>query len=120
MARKPKSGKELSLHKSSKRWCKSYTIDGVKKTQYFEHGDGPNDYASYKKLLEQFRIWWPTVEVEKKFQKALSLVRDKLREPEAGDQIDLTDVVRMHQLITEYQSAKKRVDRVSVREMEEE
>ena len=39
MAKKPKSGMELSFHKGSKRWCKSYTIDGKKKTQYFERGD---------------------------------------------------------------------------------
>ncbi len=47
MAQKPKSGKELSFHKGSKRWCKSYTIDGVKKTKYFCHGNSVNDTTSY-------------------------------------------------------------------------
>ncbi len=65
MAQRPKSGKELSFHKGSKRWCKSYTIDGVKKTKYFCHGNSVNDTTSYKKALKEYQAWWPQVQNER-------------------------------------------------------
>ena len=56
MAQKPKSGMELSFHKGSKRWCKSYTIDGRKKTKYFCHG-------SMHRALEHYFEQWMVGEV---------------------------------------------------------
>ncbi len=69
MARRAAGGRELSFHKASKRWYKSYRVGDQKQTKYFCSGKSARDERSYQRALKEFRVWWPQVVAEKHARK---------------------------------------------------
>ena len=67
MARKTKSGKELSFNKTTKRWCKNYQdAEGRRKTKYFGSGTSERDRRSYEEALKAYHPWQQERETTRK------------------------------------------------------
>jgi len=67
MPRTTKSGKELTFHKSTKRWCKYYQDEnGKRKTAYFGSGTNVRDTRSYMEALKRYHPWQQEREAKRK------------------------------------------------------
>ncbi len=75
MARREAGGRELSFHKASKRWYKSYRVGDQKQTKYFCSGKSARDERSYQRALKEYHAWWPQIVAEKHARKIGQPVR---------------------------------------------
>lgn len=58
MVRKTKSGKVLSRHKATRKWCKNYQDNnGKRKTEYFGQACNENDTRAYEAALTEYLEW---------------------------------------------------------------